>query len=42
MELSVYAATHVLTTLLWRPHDVGVAVPGLDGPGSAGVADRRT
>jgi len=37
VELGTYAATHALTNLLRRGHDVGVVVLGLDGPGPAGL-----
>lgn len=37
VELSAYAATHVVTDLLQKNHDVGVAVLGLNGPGPAGL-----
>ena len=37
VELGTYAATHALTDLLRRGHDVGVVVLGLDGPGPAGL-----
>jgi uncharacterized protein (DUF58 family) len=37
VELSAYAATEALTSLLGQGHDVAVAVLGLDGSGPAGL-----
>lgn len=38
VEIGVYAATHAMTDLLRRSHDVGIAVLGVDGAGPAGIS----
>lgn len=42
VELSAYAATHALTSLLQAGHEIGLAVVGIDGDGPEGVAWLQT